>query len=269
MNNKIKVKCENCSKEKLVYKSTYNAVKSKRFFCNVKCKADWQVGKSPSEETIAKMRIANSGSNNSNYKDGHTYEKSYCKCGNKKDWRAETCNDCYTPQSMLGKRHKQSSIDLISKASKEKFTDEYKINYRKKMEENGYWIPENELDDYKFYYKLCEWPQRMFDLDIEGKELLLENGVFNHKNNKKGVVRDHKLSRRDGLKLGIHQEIMRHPCNCELISSPDNISKGSSSSITHEELFNLIINYKNDWFEQTECIFKISEYNKGNIYKRT
>jgi hypothetical protein len=91
---KILVECEWCGKEKYIYKHKYNKVKTKVFFCGRSCKNEWQKGRMPSEETLIKMREANSGENNGRYIDGHTYKKSYCACGNEKDHRAKICIEC-------------------------------------------------------------------------------------------------------------------------------------------------------------------------------
>ena len=297
------VKCEYCGKEKNIPLSVYKSSKTKRFFCNKDCKAEWQKGRSITEETREKMRAANSGKNNGNYKDGHTYEKSYCSCGNEKDYRAKQCNECYLEimksngkddflkekrhwshteetkailrekalgykNHFKGKEHTKKSKKIIGEKSKAKFTKEFKIKFRKTMEDRGYWIPLNKIDDYKFYYRLCEWQEKMFNLQIEGKELIESLGVFNSFKNTSGVVRDHKLSRKEGLRLKIFPEILRHPCNCQLLTQGDNSSKRMKSSIELSSLFDLIKNYEYKWKEQEECILLIKKYNKGERYDR-
>jgi len=265
----IKTKCANCGRELIITYSKYHNSKTCNFFCNKKCKTNWQKGRPLSKETIEKMKIANIGENNGNYKDGHTIKKHYCKCGNEKDYRSKQCNSCYLRKPFLGKKHSKKSLLIISKKSREKFTPEYRIKQRKKNEDLGIWIPLNKLDDYNFYYCLYEWQERMFNLQIKGKKLL-ENGIYNTNNNRKGVVRDHRLSRKTGLRLLIFPEILRHPCNCELLTQSQNISKGRKNldSISIEDLFIKIINYNDHWFEQEKCIFLIEEYKKGKRYVR-
>lgn len=266
---RIIVKCSYCSENISILSSRYKKSKTKNFYCDIHCKSLWQKGKKPSKKTIEKMKISNSGENNGNYKDGHTFKESYCECGNKKDWRANKCNNCYIPQTFKNKHHSYESKLKIGIKSREKFTKEFKNNFRKKMEKNGLWVPNIEISDYNFYFKISNWIDYMFDLQIEGKELIAKNGIFNGINNCHGVVRDHKLSRRSGYELRIFPEILRHPCNCEILKNSDNISKGRNNSITLENLFEKIIDYDKQWIEQELCIYLINVYKKGFRYKRS
>jgi len=95
-----------------------------------------------------------------------------------------------------------------------------------------------------------------------------ENDVFNGISNPHGIVRDHRFSRRSGFELKIFPEILRHPCNCEILKNADNISKGKNNSISLEELFKRIINYDKHWNEQSLCIYLISRYKEGYRYER-
>lgn len=62
----------------------------------------------------------------------------------------------------------------------------------------------------------------------------------NHGNNLNGVSRDHMYSVKDGFLNNIDPKILAHPANCQLIRHNDNVSKGSSSCITIEELMKKI-----------------------------
>jgi len=51
---------------------------------------------------------------------------------------------------------------------------------------------------------------------------------------------DHKISVYDGFKLGIPSYLIASKENLEIIPSLDNLKKGSSSSITKDELYSLL-----------------------------
>lgn len=51
---------------------------------------------------------------------------------------------------------------------------------------------------------------------------------------------DHKLSVYDAWKAGLPEEIVNHPMNLQIVEYKDNLSKGSKSSITVEELLDKI-----------------------------
>jgi len=239
------------------------------FYCDINCKSQFQVGKSLPPETIAKMSIANSRENNGRYKDGYTFRKHYCSCGNEKDYRSKMCRKCYKPTSFLGKKHTEENKKLIGLKSKNKFkSNDFIKRFRKTMEERGLWLPENKINDFIYYNYLSNWKEKMFDLPVDGHELLTENKLFNSKKCSDGIVRDHKFSRKNGFIFKVYPEILRHPANCELMLNSKNISKGISSSITIEELISRIILYKYDWYEQDLCIVLIDKYNKGERYDR-
>jgi hypothetical protein len=163
---------------------------------------------------------------------------------------------------------------LIGKKSSEKFTFEFKKSFRKTMEDNEHWIPLHLKTDKELYYKESSWVSGMFDLVDDEKNLLKENGVFNNTLNTKGVVRDHIMGRIYGFRNGIFPELLRHPANCRIILHSENVSKGqkgkgrADTDISIEELFDLIINYKKEWFEQDKCVFLIEEYKNGKRWKR-
>jgi len=159
----------------------------------------------------------------------------------------------------------------IGLKSKEKWTDEYKENFRRQMEDGGFWIPLEEKDDSKIYFEESNWIDKMFDIVDDGKDLLLEFGVFNIIENKKGVVRDHRYGRISGFKNGVFPEILRHPANCQIILHSENVSKAQlnrgkerqDSSISLEELFEEIKSYQKEWKEQDLVLELIKEYESG------
>jgi hypothetical protein len=115
-------------------------------------------------------------------------------------------------ESHKGKKPYEMTDEIrkkIGNASSEKFTDEFKIKMRLIGEKNGRIIPLEKKDDYKLYFKLSNWNQKMFDLieDEQQVEDLRTNGIFNARNNKRGLVRDHIFSRKEGFENGIFPEI--------------------------------------------------------------
>lgn len=134
------------------------------------------------------------------------------------------------------------------------------------------WIPLDQKTPYQIYSKEANWIERMFDYSSKKElSLLKEFGVFNSKNNSKGVVRDHKYSRYSGFKNKINPILLRHPENCEIILNKNNISKAKKNhryedgdSITLEQLFLDIINFKKEWKEQEICLNLIKEFKMKN-----
>ena len=149
----------------------------------------------------------------------------------------------------------------------------YDLKYRKHFEEIGLWIPNDSKSDYEIYYDLANWKKQMFDFidDPNQLTLLKEYGVFNPQTNTKGIVRDHIYSRDAGFKNKVFPEILRHPCNCQLISHRDNTIKRKSCGMTLDELFTKILEFDKIWYEQSICIEQILNYKQGkrwvNPYK--
>jgi len=96
--------------------------------------------------------------------------------------------------------------------------------------------------------------------------------VFNSYTNISGVVRDHIYSRDAGFKNGVFPEILRHPCNCQIMLHKDNTIKGKQCGITLDNLFTKILNFDKIWYEQSICIEYIVNYKQGkrwvNPYKQ-
>ncbi len=73
----------------------------------------------------------------------------------------------------------------------------------------------------------------------------------------------------------IKPEILRHPCNCNIISRSDNIKKGFKDKQNKEQLYfkfndliDNIINYKSNWCEQEQATRAITNYKGGQIWLR-
>jgi hypothetical protein len=288
--NKIEVKCSNCGNTLLKYKSQLH--KTKNHFCNVKCKGVFQkgkqtpiTGKKMTKEQLKNMSLAQQ-KRFSDPKSKESLSKGQKKryedpeqrriAGNSnrgKTLGEEARNNMSTGQLNRTdeREHSEQAKINIGIGSKAKWTRDFKLKFRKIMEANGVWIPLNKKDDYKFYFELGNWPERMFNyLDCE---LLNELGVYNSYTNTKGVVRDHIYSRRSGFENGVFPEILRHPCNCQLLTHGQNISKKKGrykdkDNQTLNELFDKIIKFKDNWFEQTFCLELISKYKQGEKYNK-
>jgi len=180
------------------------------------------------------------------------------------------CKSLFYKSNMLGKKHSVKTKEIISKKSSAKFTDEFKKKQRALFEKKGYWVPLNKVKPYIIYNRLANWSKKMFDL-LSTKELRLlkEKGVYSN-NNTTGVVRDHKYPRYLGFIEGVHPIILRHPCNCQLLTHKDNITKGfkirkglSYKSILLDKLFSNIKKYKKVWHEQQLCVEAVKLYESG------
>jgi hypothetical protein len=84
---------------------------------------------------------------------------------------------------------------------------------------------------------------------IKGYELLKEHGMYHKHQNPNGVVKDHKISCHDGFDQQIDPELMRHPANCEFMLHKDNARKTRMSSITHNKLQALVLEWETGTFE--------------------
>ena len=173
-------------------------------------------------------------------------------------------------QYLKGKHHSEETKKLIGEKSKEKYTEEYNKRMRKIYEDIGLWIPLEMKDDIQIYYDEANWKKPMFDIikDKEQIKKLNENGVFNCKKNHNGVVRDHIYSRRSGFENKVFPEILRHPCNCQILTNSENVRKKryyyhDGDDQTLEELIEKILNYKDEWYEQDLVIKLIEDYKNG------
>lgn len=270
-------KCSFCGKE--IYKPNYLIKGRKYLFCNRECQ-------SKGYKTILK------GENNPNYgnkwnkkqkehlskvikqkyiDDPEYREKVAVNKGKKLPGTSKGLKEFYKTHDnhFKGKKHSDKTKKIIGKKSKEKFTQEFKNMVRKTMERNGFWIPLDEKEDCEIYYEESNWKKGMFNTIEDDKQLekLNKFGVFNSFTNTEGIVRDHMYSRKSGFENKVFPEILRHPCNCQLLTSPENASKRSNNSITLEQLFEKIYNYKENWFEQNLVLIKIEEYKSGKRWK--
>lgn len=266
------------------------------------CKTLFYIFPSQKKNTCSKkcMGINQKGSNNPNFGNKWTdKQKKYLSNLNKaksseisarvkKDWENNTSRKLEAAEKMsntmkkmvgeknhfYGKTHSEDTKKEIGKKSSAKFTNEFKENRRKTMEGRGHWSPKELKNDYDIYFAEANWISRMFDVVPDNLNLLNTYGVFHAKENTNGVVRDHILGRKYGFEYKVFPEILRHPCNCQILRQRDNVSKGQKgkgrpdSDITLEELFLKIEAYKGRWLEHELVLSLIQEYRKGNRWNR-
>jgi len=295
--SKVKILCLHCGKEFEYYKSR-KLVK----FCSKQCHYDYNKGKSLEEiigeekakKSRMKLHLSLSGEKNPNY--GHRWNKEQrekCsirqrkimerpdvryRCGSAnrgKKFDHERCTKM--GDGHKGIRHSQTSETKkkIGNKSKEKWLRKgFKEKFRNIMEQNGNWIPLNKKSDYDIYCKEANWKEKMFD-KCSQRELnfFKRKGLFNAYKNKKGVVRDHKYSRRSGFNASVFPEILRHIVNCQIIYHKTNVGKKTTryidkDSLSLSQLFKRIEKYKGDWNEQELCLKLIKQYRNGERWER-
>lgn len=269
---KITFNCTECGKEYHRYYRNNGGGVPKTPFCSNSCKGKWQSKNLRAE-------------NNPNY--GNTWSDSQKAALSEKtkqsmtpERRAEIGSQhrgkilsAETIEKMHGHRTKESysrphtecSKKKIGEKSSAKFKDdEYLKKLRESMETRGYWVPLSEKDGYDVYKGVADWVAKMVDnMSEEDVNRLNTIGMFNIKTNRKGLVRDHKYSRVDGFTARVFPEILRHPCNCALITHSENSGKRSKSSLLLDELFDSIRAFTGEWCEHSKVLDLISRYENG------
>ena len=161
--------------------------------------------------------------------------------------------------------HTEESRRKIAIKSSEKFSKEnYKSDYRKVMEDRGYWVPLKDKSAYEIYVIASDWIENMISFQSSHKVIEINRlGIFNNKTNKSGLVRDHKYSRKAGFDNKVFPELLRHPVNCEFITHAKNSGKSARLSLSLTDLFLGISNFTGEWQEQKKCLELIELYNSG------
>jgi hypothetical protein len=277
----ILVNCGNCGAE--IYKSACFVKKSKNLFCGNECRVKYMKGKGTGEDNPNfgkkwgdERKKTQSEIIKSKVDDEYRLN---CAKGMKgknvteetKKKRVETRFEKYGkfgPDVILSDEAKRK----IGEKSKAKFTDDFKNKMQQTMVERGHWVDVKNKDPYLFYRGISNWNYNVLLYDIIGSNFIKESGFYN-KNNKKGLVRDHRYSRRSGFENMVFPEILRHPYNCEFITHSDNVRKQqnkaiNSNSISLEDLFEGIKKYLGEYPEQNICLSKIKEYESGLRYSQ-
>jgi hypothetical protein len=276
----MKVNCSNCGKE--IEKSPCFVKRSKNLYCNHECRIShmgeilkgennpnfgkkWNPERKRKQSEIIKSKVDDEyRSNASKGMRGKKVSEEV------KEKRKKTRLEKYGKYNP-GFKMSEDTKKIIGEKSKEKFTTEFKKKQYDKMVEMGYWFKKEDLDPYYFYRELSNWKCNVLDYNMQDIEKVNKIGFYNGKTNKKGLVRDHKFSRKSGFEMLVFPEIIRHPINCEFISHGENIRKKQSKeinddSIDLDQLFNMIELFDSAYPEQIICLDKIKEYRSGKRY---
>lgn len=278
--------CKNCTKE--------YEVKRIRIFCSNECKYEFRKGKTfsdmyGSEKAVEmKNKLSNSqkglfaGDKNPRFgKKKSDVERKKISDSLKKNMTDERRYNCGNSnrnkkfsEDRIKKMHGHRTIESYSHipnietrnkiglASSLKYKDEnFRLKYRKIMEEKGHYVPLKDKTDFEIYKNEANWISKMWDL-FDIKHIEVYNSFL--KNSSTGMVRDHIYSRLDGFRNSIFPEILRHPANCQLLTHSDNVKKRwLKNNITIEDLFLNIQKYDNEWIEHDLVLSKIKDYKDG------
>lgn len=209
-NNPKFCKNPNCGK-KIEYNKRIND------YCNNSCSASvTNVGIDRKNQKISSSAYQNILNSNRKKRGEHFIDYSFCRfCGTGLDVsnRVKFCSE------ECRKKHKRVNMD------------EYK-KYK---------------SDAKFNFNLADYPDE-FDF-----KLIEEYGWYkptNKGDNLKGVSRDHMLSVREGFDLGVDPKLISHPANCKLMIHTQNISKNKKSTISVEQLIDMITEWDKKYKNQ-------------------
>lgn len=190
-----------------------------------------------------------------------------------KKFSQERINKCHKNRSKESyvRNFTDETKRKIGEKSKTKFTSEFKLKQRKIQEQKQNWIPLDQKSEYEIYKIESNWIDQMWNQITNEDQLnsLKELKVFHSSTNKNGVVRDHVYSRVSGFQEKVFPEILRHPCNCQILTAAENISKGSSNWITLKELFSRIKNYSGSWKEHSLVLIKVQDYEQGKKWSNS
>lgn len=279
---------------------------SKHNFCSVKCKNLGGAYYKWSDERKAEYSLVVSGENNPRYGIPWTDEQRLLASTIKKKHYKNDPNLAYEcgktnrgktiPREIVEKQlvtrsknpHAYDHVknmpieikDKIGADSAKRWTNiNYAINIqtkaRKTMEDLGYWIPREKLSEFELYRRNANWKESMINyLREEELAKFKEIGMFNSKTNTNGVVRDHILSRLIGFELNVPYQLLRHPCNCQLLTFRENASKCHIDNKLNEEtrlnslleLIKKIIDFKKEWKEQNLCLDIIRKTYNDNLF---
>lgn len=291
---RVVVVCSNCKKT-LRRRPKEIITGQKRFFCNVACKGEWQktrigplnqnYGPNPNLRGKKNPNYGNHWTDEQKAKAGKRIKRSY-QNNPRRRWLAGTANRGKKFSSeRVAKSHKNRTPEsysrpcsekakkIIGEKSAAKWTPEFKKQFRETMVSRGYWTAESDRSDREVYYREANWCARMFDIiSPEDTRRLAIFGVWGFEN-RNGLVRDHKYSRKSGFTHRVFPELMRHPINCQVITHGENVSKAQSNTknsddITLDQLLETIVSYEKDWKEQGLCIELVIQYRAGQHWQR-
>jgi hypothetical protein len=254
MKEKIKIFCKVCGA--YVNAVTPGLLKTTKRTCSKEC-------------YVKLVKNNTSGKNNGNYRHGVYNEGRRCpKCGGHRSINSkEYCRKC-SPQTgndngFYGKHHTQETLNIISKASREKFTPELHQSMRQKFEETGRWLPLSKKTPYRIYFAKCNFVKDVLEHLDPSDFNKIKDGFYNESNGE-NYVKDHKYSRWSGFNNNVPPIILRHPANCQILTKSQNMIKMSKNSLTLDELIAIIKAYKKTWYEQEKCLKEIKIYENAS-----
>lgn len=127
---------------------------------------------------------------------------------------ATACRKEETKKSLIKRLHNQETVDRIRKTLKEKWGD---------------FTPE-QMKDFRHYARRVR---------VRAQKWAKEQGYVL---GQQTYHVDHKFSVWEAWKANLPESVVNHPANLEIMEAKANSSKGAKSSITLEELTNLIAN---------------------------
>jgi len=155
--------------------------------------------------------------------------------------------------------------------SRQKFTKEYKQNHRKLMEEKGKWVSLENKTDWEIYKIKSNFDFGFKYITEEETKLINSYGIFNTKTNRKGLVRDHILSKFNGFKYLIFPEILKHPVNCKIIFHSENSKKCHTDKHIIPDIEKLLYdieNYNGDYENHDIALHYVKLYRNGKRWTR-
>lgn len=98
-------------------------------------------------------------------------------------------------------------------------------------------------DLFRFKFNVYDYPE-LFDIALLNKfGWYSQGGKSRSPYNPEGVSRDHKVSTSEAKKNNYDPYYITHPLNCEIMTQRKNSSKNKKSSITYQQLKELVDKY--------------------------
>ena len=269
------IKCNKCGKEcsfipTYFYKLDLNTFKCKQ--CKLHGEGNPNYGNKWPNELKEKVSKIIKSRVDENYRLNCSKGMKGKKVSEESKLKRKKTNDLKRLNGYIKPEMSEETKQKIGYKSSLKFTDEYKQKMRVINEERGVWIPLNKKNEYRFYRDMSNWFGQVINENTIGVDKLKIGKLYDKNNrNKNSYVRDHIFGRKNGFVLEVFPEIIRHPANCQIITHSDNIKKSlknDDSDIKLLDLFNRIINWNGDYFEQSLCEKLIDDYNNGLRYDK-
>jgi hypothetical protein len=161
----------------------------------------------------------------------------------------------------LGHSPTEERRNQIGKESSERWKDP---SIRKRIieggrltkEAKGLITPHSQLSPWKRYWQASSWLSS-YEYTTE-KNLML-----------RGLCKDHIVGRKQGFELGIPAEILRHPENCQVISTSENTKKArrKADPLQPQLLFERIMKYNGDYPHHEYVTRLVGEYLRGKRHE--